>query len=124
MGATVAEYGDVSGETNMQKEIYARGPIACGVDGLSIEDYTGGIWKKKGSFTDHVVSVVGWGTDATDGLYWIVRNSWGEYWGERGFFRVQMGKNLLDLESQCTWAVPGVFTELDNFACYEGGENC
>ena len=33
--------------------------------------------------TDHVVSVVGWGTDADEGLYWLVRNSWGENWGEQ-----------------------------------------
>ena len=23
--------------------------------------------------TDHVISVVGWGTDAKEGLYWLVR---------------------------------------------------
>lgn len=32
---------------------------------------------------DHDVEVVGWGEE--DGVpYWIVRNSWGSYWGQVG----------------------------------------
>lgn len=45
--------------------------------------------------------------------YWAVRNSWGEYWGEGGWFRIKRGENQLQLESQCSWAVPGSWTELD-----------
>merc|ERR1712146_526831 len=85
--ATVAEYGEISGADAMQKEIYKRGPIACGIDAAPIEDYTGGIATDEGSSVDHVISVVGWGTDAdTNTKYWIVRNSWGEYWGEKDTF--------------------------------------
>eukprot|EP01065_Artemidia_motanka_P010385 TRINITY_DN154_c0_g2_i6.p1 TRINITY_DN154_c0_g2~~TRINITY_DN154_c0_g2_i6.p1 ORF type:complete len:327 (+),score=106.07 TRINITY_DN154_c0_g2_i6:75-1055(+) len=123
--ATVSQYGSISGADAMQKEIYARGPISCGVDASPITDYTGGIVTGHtfGS-VDHVISVVGWGNDAKVGKYWIVRNSWGQYWGELGYFRVEMGKNSLQIESQCSWAVPGVFTDGDNYPCYEGGENC
>ena len=32
-----------------------------------------------GQGTDHVILVVGWGKDASQGRYWIVRYSWGEY---------------------------------------------
>lgn len=123
--ATIAEYGSISGVDALMKEIYSRGPIACGVDATQLLNYEGGVVTKSGGGIDHVVSVVGWGTDPAAGFYWVVRNSWGEYWGEMGFFRV--GKGALNIEEQCSWAVPGVFTaaELSNqYPCHEGGDNC
>ena len=123
--ATVAEFGSISGPDAMQKEIFARGPIACTIDAAPITKYTGGIATEKSFMTDHVISVVGWGTDATEGLYWIVRNSWGEYWGENGYVRVKSG--ALALEDACAWATPGTFSapEFDNiYKCYEDGSNC
>jgi cathepsin X len=125
--ATIAEYGSISGFRAMQKEIYARGPIACGIDAMPILNYEGGIQKEKGEQVDHVISVVGWGfdPDPAQGHYWIVRNSWGEFWGEMGYIRVARG--ALQLEEQCSWAVLGEFTapEFNNQkACHEGGDNC
>jgi len=124
--ATIAEYGHVSGAANMQKEIMARGPIACGVAADPLVDYKGGIFSddSAGRDIDHIVSVTGWGYDAKSGKqYWNMRNSWGEYWGELGFARIELGKNILALEADCPWAVPGTFTET-NFPCYEDGSNC
>jgi len=122
--ATIAEYGHIRGAAAMQKEIFNRGPIACGIDAGPIEKYTGGIAKGMSFMTDHVISVVGWGTDATEGKYWIVRNSWGEYWGESGYVRVKFG--ALSLNS-CAWATLADFTapERNNgYHCYEDGSNC
>jgi len=108
---TVSEWGGVSGETDMKAEIYARGPIACSIDATNkLEKYTGGIFKE---FTipmaNHVVSVVGFGEE--DGTkYWIVRNSWGNYWGESGWFRIVRGTAFenLGIEDDCAWAVPTI----------------
>ena len=123
---TIDDYGSISGQAAMQKEIYARGPIACGIDASPILNYTKGVFKKTGLFqmVDHVISVVGWGVE--DGKsYWIVRNSWGEYWGEMGYVRVAFG--ALMVEEQCAWATVKDYTapEKDNQVhCFEGGENC
>jgi len=123
--ATIDEYGSISGHAAMQKEIYNRGPIACTIDAMPIEKYTGGIAKGFSLMTDHVISVVGWGTDKQEGLYWIVRNSWGEYWGEQGYVRVKSGS--LALERSCAWATVKDFTAPEKgnqFHCYEDGSNC
>eukprot|EP00658_Telonema_sp_P-2_P031952 TRINITY_DN2378_c0_g1_i8.p1 TRINITY_DN2378_c0_g1~~TRINITY_DN2378_c0_g1_i8.p1 ORF type:complete len:279 (+),score=66.04 TRINITY_DN2378_c0_g1_i8:174-1010(+) len=53
----------------------------------------------------HAVSIVGWGEEA--GVkYWEARNSWGNFWGEDGFMRVEMGKNVIGIETDCSFAVP------------------
>lgn len=35
-----------------------------------------------------------------------MRNQWGEYWGEKGWFRVERGVNALGIEDYCYWATP------------------
>jgi cathepsin X len=125
--ATVAEYGEVSGADAMKAEIFARGPIATGVNAEPLLDYYGGIIDDDRTIAkhiNHIVSIVGWGMDEkTNRQYWIVRNSWGEYWGEMGYFNIYMGTNQLAIEKTGSWATLGSFTTA-NKACGEDGTNC
>merc|ERR1712216_260398 len=121
---TISDYGSIRGSDAMMKEIYRRGPVACGVDANPLLNYNGGIVTTMGGWVDHIISVVGWGTDAKVGKYWVVRNSWGEYWGEYGYVRVKFGALSLD---SCDWATVADYTapEKQNyFSCHEGGDNC
>merc|ERR1711865_905708 len=56
--------------------------------------------------TDHIVEVGGWGETASGLKYWIVRNSWGTYWGQGGWFKIRRGVNQNLIEGGWTWAVP------------------
>ncbi|TYZ57012.1 hypothetical protein PybrP1_003278 [[Pythium] brassicae (nom. inval.)] len=104
----VSEFGTTLGEQQMMAEIFARGPIACSVAVTpAFEAYTGGIFDDKTNATDvdHAISVVGWGEDRST-KFWVVRNSWGSYWGEDGWFRVVRGVNNLGIEGECAFGVP------------------
>ncbi|OQS06233.1 cathepsin B, cysteine protease family C01A [Thraustotheca clavata] len=106
-------YGNIIGEHAMMKELL-NGPITCGIacsDGFSY-NYSAGIFNDTTGFMDldHDVEIVGWGEE--NGVkYWHIRNSWGSYWGENGFFKIVRGINNLGIESDCTYVVPDVSDE-------------
>merc|ERR1719502_2090514 len=121
IGYGVSEYGNVSGEVNMMKEIYARGPISCtiGAEGLMLNFdknagvLSEGVWVQDAlPPTDHLIEIVGWGETASGLKYWTIRNSWGTYWGEAGWFRLRRGVDQNSIEKDCNWAVP-VFDDMN-----------
>jgi len=64
--------------------------IALEADTAYFQSYSGGILDSPSCKTtpDHAVEIVGYGTE--NGIdYWIVRNSWGNTWGENGYFRIK-----------------------------------
>lgn len=99
---------------------------STGVNAEPLVEYKGGVVKDTALWhmlVNHIVAIVGWGVDEDGSDYWIVRNSWGQYWGEMGYFRILAGRNALGIEMEVAWATPGSFT-VNNFACYEDGSNC
>lgn len=102
----VKSYTDIAkGDENSLKDAVATvGPISIAVDANTFwQLYRGGVFKPLfcGSRLDHGVAIVGYGSENGDD-YWIVRNSWGESWGENGYMRIVMGKNECGLaDSAC-----------------------
>jgi len=69
----------------------AKGPVSVAIeaDKLVFQSYTSGIISstKCGTTLDHGVLVVGYGTQAGQD-YWLMKNSWGPTWGEKGYFKL------------------------------------
>merc|ERR1712039_800218 len=96
----------------MMKEIYARGPIACSfaTDGAFMMHYEENALQHEGVYVtdqvynesqiDHVMEITGWGETPSGIKYWVVRNSWGTYWGEAGWLKLRRGTNQMLSESE------------------------
>lgn len=90
----VQDYGQVGADTASIKGAIENGPVnvAVAAGNNAFMYYTGGIITSSDgcpTSIDHAIVAVGWGSDATDGDYYIVRNSWGTGWGESGYVRIQ-----------------------------------
>lgn len=83
-----------SARTELSRLLMENGPLVIGIAASSsvFQLYTGGIIREWdcGTDVDHAVQLVGFGQDNESGTrYWVVRNSWGERWGEHGYFRLE-----------------------------------
>jgi C1A family cysteine protease len=75
------------------KGLLRKGPLTVGIDGSVIQSYRSGIYDPKDCRSDnHAVVLVGSGVE--NGVsYLIVKNSWGTFWGDKGYIRVKQDSN-------------------------------
>lgn len=77
----------------IKEQLYQNGPVTAA---FTVYDdfptYKSGVYtptpggKELGG---HAIKIVGWGSDPVP--YWLVANSWNDSWGDKGFFKIQMG---------------------------------
>jgi len=94
-------------EEDLAEKISSMGPASIAIDSsnLSFQLYSSGIYDEKACSPSNInkgVGCVGYGSE--NGVkYWIVRNSWGPSWGEKGYIRMVKDKN-----NQCGEASMGI----------------
>lgn len=83
----------VMNEEKLKDVLRAVGPIPVAIDAASIVDYSRGIIRTCTYYgLNHAVLLVGYGVQ--DGVpYWTLKNTWGDDWGEHGYFRVRQNVN-------------------------------
>lgn len=113
----VGEFGQLPNSTSaIMAEVALRGPVSCLIEATPELDawnlpLAKGVFKQylASPIFNHAVSIVGYDVDpATGADVWIVRNSWGSPWGDRGYWTMLRGQYHynLGIEGRCIYAVP------------------
>ena len=59
-----------------------------------------------GTYTDHVVLIVGWGKSGSI-PFWIIKNQWGTSWGEGGYAKIKMtdGNGICGINTDISYPI-------------------
>ena len=91
-------------------DLLQEGPLSVTVSATGWSWYSSGIFEcSEWDWLNHVVQLVGYGSD-----YWLVKNSWGDDWGDNGYIKVSrdsshnchIGSEVFDFE-KVLCQVPG-----------------
>jgi C1A family cysteine protease len=97
VAVTIASYDSLPpGNEGSLGDYLSNGPISVAIeaDQAIFQFYTSGVLDGAcGRNLDHGVTLVGFGDDGKGG-YWIVKNSWGTSWGNKGYVWIRQGKNM------------------------------
>nr|XP_023915479.1 cysteine protease RD19A-like isoform X1 [Quercus suber]XP_023915480.1 cysteine protease RD19A-like isoform X2 [Quercus suber]POF06724.1 cysteine protease rd19a [Quercus suber] len=108
IAAAVSNFSVVSlDEDQIAANLVKNGPLAVAINAVFMQTYVGGvscpyICSKR---LDHGVLLVGYGSSGyapvrmKEKPYWIIKNSWGESWGESGFYKICRGRNICGVDS-------------------------
>lgn len=98
----VDEHGGQPAVDQIKKSLCKYGPVSSSVAVTpTFVAYTGGVFEEENAgMTNHAVMIVGW--DDKRGA-WLVRNSWGTWWGEDGYVWIKYGSNAIG--KNAAWAL-------------------
>jgi len=111
-GSNISGYQDVAANSESSLQAAVAGQpvsVAIEADTMVFQFYSGGILSDPscGTQLDHGVLAVGYGTDSAGKAYWIVKNSWGNSWGEQGYIR--LARNVSAKQGECGIAMQASF---------------
>uniref|UniRef100_A0A8D2LST6 Cathepsin L1-like n=1 Tax=Varanus komodoensis TaxID=61221 RepID=A0A8D2LST6_VARKO len=85
-------------EVALEQAVATVGPVSVAVDAKNFpfHFYKSGIFSSSwcSHLVNHAMLLVGYGSSQEYGTstdYWILKNSWSEYWGEKGYMRLVKG---------------------------------
>ena len=100
VGAYMPNFRDVPpNEDALKAYLYHHGPLAVGITATKpdFHEYKKGVFIDNGCghgemMSNHAMLLVGYGTEGGQD-YWLVKNSWGTSWGEKGYIKMARNRN-------------------------------
>ncbi|GAY52911.1 hypothetical protein WN944_029163 [Citrus x changshan-huyou] len=117
IAASVANFSVVSlDEDQIAANLVKNGPLAVAINAVYMQTYIGGvscpyICSRR---LDHGVLLVGYGSAGYAPIrlkekpYWVIKNSWGESWGENGYYKICRGRNVCGVDSMVSTVAAAV----------------
>ncbi|KAF3446385.1 hypothetical protein FNV43_RR11564 [Rhamnella rubrinervis] len=108
VAASVSNFSVVSlDEDQIAANLVKHGPLSVGINAIFMQTYVGGVSCPYicGKHLDHGVLLVGYGSAGFAPIrlkekpYWVIKNSWGEGWGEQGYYKICRGRNVCGVDS-------------------------
>ncbi|CAL5205858.1 unnamed protein product [Lathyrus oleraceus] len=107
--ASVSNFSVVTlDEDQIAANLVKNGPLAVAINAAWMQTYMSGVscpYVCAKSRLDHGVLLVGFGKGAYAPIrlkekpYWIIKNSWGQNWGEQGYYKICRGRNVCGVDS-------------------------
>ncbi|XP_047983974.1 procathepsin L-like [Leguminivora glycinivorella] len=99
-GNTIA----IANEEELKNKLVNLGPLAVALNAFDFNHYKKGILEPDqctGYRSNHGVLLVGYGEE-NGKKFWIIKNSWGAGWGEKGYVRLLRGVNACGMGTSYT----------------------
>lgn len=101
----VGENDSIPSVTALKHALCTYGPLAICVAVTNLfQAYTTGVFDENANGPiNHMVTLIGWDDDLQA---WLIKNSWGEFWGENGFMWIKYNCNSIGYGA--AWCLPTI----------------
>jgi len=91
----ISTYYSIRTDNDLKYALFHNGPVVAGIkmfDNATLNKQNVYKYRADDNFSGHAVLIIGWTHNC-----WIIQNSWGKFWGDKGVFYLPMSQGFSDV---------------------------